>query len=138
MATTQIFGSGTILIGPAATHTDAFECQINNFTIGASSNSVTIPATYCEGPGVAAQPSTFAVTLAYAQDWGATTSLSELLFAQDGEILFYIFTPDYATVCSFAGEMYGVSGDIGGEGQGLWVTSQDLPCVAKPVHTPAV
>ena len=134
----RIFGSGTIAIGATATPTDQFECQISNFTITASPNSIAIPATYCAGPSSASQPSSFAVELSYAQDWGETNSLSELLFDNDGQTLFYDFKPDDATVGHWDGELYAVSGDIGSEGQALWVTSNSLPCVAKPTHTPAV
>jgi hypothetical protein len=135
MPTTQ-FGKGTIAVGLTASPTDQVECQVSNFTITPSANSITVPATYCQGPSVAAQQSTFAIALSFMSDWGATPSLSELLWDNDGAPLYYEFTPDDATIPSASGRFYAVAGTFGGPGDGLWASSVSLPCVAKPVLTP--
>ena len=138
MTTKPIFGSGTIKIGTTASPTDQFECVISQFVVSASPSSITIPATYCEAESTAATGSSFSVSWNFAQDWGATPSLSELLLAQDGNLLYWAFEPDDVTVGSFTGQCYGVAGDIGGPGQGLWVSTGQLPCPEAPVYTPPV
>ena len=134
---TQHFGSGVIKMGTTASPTDAFECQISNFVITSSPNSISIPATYCAGQSTKAQPSSFAVSMTYMQDWGETASLSELLFNNDGSLLYFEFEPTDTTAGTWNGTCWAVAGDIGGEGQGLWVSSEELPCDVKPTYTPA-
>lgn len=130
-----IFGSGTIAIGITASPTDQFECVISNFVVSATAQSITIPATYCAAQSTAAQGSSFAVSMTYQQDWGDTPSLSELLWNNDGELLYFTFTPDEPEAGSVSGTCYAVAGDYGGEGQGLWVSTGDLPCPSKPTYT---
>ena len=135
MATTQ-FGRGTIAIGLTASPTDFVECQVSNFSITPTSNSVNIPATYCTGPSTAAQQSSFSVAITYMTDWGVSPSLSELLWDNDGDPLFFEFTPTDTNIPSAAGQFYAVAGAFGGTGDGLWTASSTLPCVEKPVLTP--
>ena len=134
MATTQ-FGKGTIAIGLTASPTDQVECQISNFTVTPTANSIQIPATYCVGPSVAAQQSTFAIALSFMSDFGASPSLSELLWDNDGQTLYYEFTPDDVTIPIATGQFWAVAGTFGGPGDGLWVSTVSLPCVEKPVLT---
>jgi len=135
---TRHFGSGVIKIGTTASPTDTFECQISNFVISSSAQSVTVPPTYCDGGSTAARPSQFSVQMTYMQDWGETVSLSELLWDEDGNLLYFSFEPTDTTAGTWAGTCYAVAGDVGGEGQGLWVSTDDLPCDVKPTYTPAV
>jgi hypothetical protein len=132
------FGKGTIKIGTTASPTDQFECQISNFTITPSANSIQIPGTYCQGPSIAAQSSTFSIALSYLSDWGETDSLSQLLWDNDGLPLYFTFEPDAPGLPTADGQCYGVAGTFGGEGDGLWQTTSTLPCVSKPTLTPAV
>ena len=133
---TQIFGSGTLAIGTTASPTDQFECQVGNFVVTSSANLIPIPATLCVGPGQASQPSSFSASITYMQDWGSTPSLSETLFTNDGAELFFDFTPADATVPACTGSFWATAGDYGGEGQGLWVSSDDMPLTEKPTITP--
>ena len=135
MATT-IFGSGTLAIGATASPTDMYECAVGNFVVTASPNLIPIPATLCIGPGNASQPSSWSCSITYMQDWGETLSLSQLLFDADGTELFFEFTPNDTTVPSCAGSFSAVAGDYGGEGQGLWTNTSDLPMQDKPTITP--
>ena len=138
MAAVNLFGSGTIAIGTTASPTDQFECQVSNFTLTSTSQTVSVPATFCDGATTKATPSSWAVSLTFAQDWGATPSLSELLYDEDGELIHFSFVPSDATAGTWAGTCYAVAGDVGGEGQALWVSTDDMPCPAKPTYTAAV
>ena len=135
---TQHFGSGVIKIGTTASPTATFECQVSNFIISSNPQSITIPATYCQGATQKAQPSQFSVNITYMQDWGEADSLSELLYAEDGNLLYFEFDPTDTSAGTWDGTCYAVAGDVGGEGQGLWVSSEELPCPAKPTYTAAV
>jgi hypothetical protein len=134
MATT-IFGAGTLVIGPTAVPTDAVECQISQFTISSTANLVPIPATLCVGPSQAAQPSSWALSLVYMQDWQDSAGISNSLFDADGTVLFFLYTPNDVLVPEATGSFYAVAGDYGGVSQDLWVSSDDMPMVEKPVLT---
>jgi hypothetical protein len=130
------FGSGTITVGTAATPTDAFECQITNFTITPTANIGQVPGTYCQGPSSYAQKSNYAVEIAYLTDWGATKSLSKLLWDEDGNEIFFVFTPQDTTIPVASGSCYAIAGNFGGEGDSLWVSTGSMPCPEKPTLTP--
>ena len=127
-----IFGSGVILIGDAATPTDPFECQISEFTVNASANIGQIPGTYCQGPSQYGQASTYAVQMTFMQDWGETSSLSQLLWDNDGELLYFEFTPDAGGI-DCVGSFYAIGGSFGGGGDQVWTTTASMPCPAQPV-----
>ena len=137
MAANRIFGSGTIKIGLTASPTDQFECQISNWTATATAQSVTVPATYCQGASQAATPSAWSVSFDFAQDWGSSPSLSELLHTNDGELLYWTFEPDDIATAKFDGRCYAVAGDIGGAGQDLWVSTGSMPMPEAPTYTPS-
>jgi len=135
MATT-LFGRGVISIGDTASPTDVFECQVSQFQIVATQNTIPIPATHCAGPSTKGIKSSFALALTFMQDWGSTPSLSELLFENDGDELFFTFVPEDVTVPSAAGTFSASAGTYGGEGEGLWVTTANMPMPAAPTLTP--
>ena len=132
-----IFGSGTILIENSAVPTDPFECQITEFVVNASANIGSIPGTYCQGPSQYGQKSTYAVAMTFLQDWGETPSLSQLLWDNDGDELFFIFTPDVSGV-DCTGSFYAIGGSFGGAGDQAWTTTANMPCPAQPVVAPVV
>ena len=130
------FGKGTILIGPTATPTAAVECQVTSCVVTPSSNLGQVPGTYCQGPSSFAQGSNFSLDLAWLSDWGATNSLSQLLWDNDGSTLFIEMTPDDANIPTMEGEFYAIAGTFGGEGDSLWTSSQSMPMTTKPTLTP--
>lgn len=138
MALYPIYGKGVLTMGTTASPTDDVSCQVRGFTITSTAVTQPIPATLCAGAGVYAQPSTFSLSLEYMQDWGNTASLSELLNDNDGEPIFFNFVPDAVEVPSASGSCFAVAGDFGGEGQGLWVSTDELPLIGTPVYTPQV
>ncbi len=132
------FGKGLIKIGTTASPTDQHECSVSNFTITPSANQVNIPGTYCAGPTVLAQQSTFAIQMEWLSDWGANSSLSKLLWDNDGSPLYYSFEPDQTTnpgAPTATGQLIAIAGTFGGPGDNVWTNSQPMPCVAKPVLT---
>ena len=136
-----IYGKGTIKFGLTSTPDVSVECQVTNFQVTASPNTITVPGTYCAGPSQAAQQSTFAVSMAYIEDWAdpdGSGSLSQFLWDNDGSAVYFEHVPDDITVPGMAGECYAVSGAYGGDGAGLWTTTATLPCVAKPTLVPQV
>jgi hypothetical protein len=137
MATT-IFGAGTLAIGATIAPTDQVECQVGQFTVTSTANLIPIPATLCVGPSQSAQPSSWSVEMVYMQDWGEVVSLSQSLFDADGTILFFDYTPNDAAVPGATGSFYAVSGDYGGVGQGLWVSTDSMPMTEKPAITAQV
>jgi len=130
------FGSGTILVGPTATPTTAVECQVTSCIVSSSSNIGQVPGTYCQGPSSYAQGSNFSLDLTYLTDWGATNSLSQLLWDNDGQTMFIEFTPTDETIPALTGEFYAIAGSFGGDGDSLWTATGSMPMVEKPTLTP--
>ena len=129
------FGSGTISVGITASPTDQFECQITDFRVTASANIGQVSGTYCTGPSSYAQKSNFSVDMAFLSDFGATASLSDLLWDNDGEILHFKFTPSDVTIPEATGTFYAVAPTFGGEGDSLWTSTGSMPCPEKPTLT---
>lgn len=136
MALNAIYGKGVLTVGTTSSPTDDVSCQVRAFTITSTAATQPIPATLCAGAGTYAQPSSFSISLEYMQDFGAAASLSELLFDNDGEPIFFNYVPEDTTVPEASGSCFAVAGDYGGEGQGLWVSSDEMPLIGKPVYTP--
>ena len=133
----QNFGEGTIALGITDAPSDMFECQISSFIVQASPNSSPIPGTYCVGPSSRATASSFAIAMDYVTDWGnAAGSLSQLLWDNDGEQLYFTFTPADANMPDCAGSFWGVAGPFGGPGNDVWTGSGTMPCPEKPTITP--
>lgn len=136
MSANMIFGSGLISVGLAPSPSDAVECQVSNFVINANANTVAVPGTYCQGPSSAGQKSSWSLDLSAISDFGSTPSLSELLYDNDGEILFFEFTPDDGDVPEAAGSFWAVAAPFGGEGAGLWQYTLTMQMPEAAVLTP--
>ena len=133
---TQNFGEGTIAIGTAAAPTTTHECQLSGFAIEASANSTAIAGTYCAGPTTRATASSFAVNMSYLTDWGATDSLSQLLWDNDGKLLYFVFTPTDPEMPDASGQFWAIAGPFGGPGNDVWTGTGTMPCPEKPTITP--
>ena len=132
----QNFGEGVISIGTTASPTEAHECQISAFAVEASPNSSAIPGTYCNGPTVRATASSFAVSMAYVTDWGKTGSLSQMLWDNDGKLLYFSFVPTDTAMPNCTGTFWGIAGPFGGPGNDVWTGTGTMPCPEKPTITP--
>lgn len=136
MSANLIFGRGTIAVGLTAAPTDMIECQVSNFVIASNANQVTVPGTFCDGPSAAGQRSSFSLELSAISDWGSTPSLAELLFDNDGEIMFFEFVPADEDVPEATGRFYAVAAAFGAPGDGLWEFTTSMAMPEKPVLTP--
>ena len=135
----QNFGEGTIAIGITASPIDMFECQISAFAVEASANSSAIAGTYCAGPTTRATASSFAVNMSYLTDWGnPTESLSQLLWDNDGKLLYFDFIPDDPAMPNCDGQFWGIAGPFGGPGNDVWTGTGSMPCPEKPTVTPKI
>ena len=134
----QNFGEGTIAIGITASPIEMFECQINAFTVQATANTTTIPGTYCAGPSNRATASSFAVAMEYLTDWGnpSDESLSQLLWDNDGGLLYFVFTPADVNMPDCSGTFWSVAGPFGGPGNDVWTGTGTMPCPEQPTITP--
>jgi len=131
-----IYGRGTIAFGLTADPTDQFECQVTDFQVTASANTLNVPGSYCAGPSQVAQQSTFGVSMSYLSDWGQEPSLSQFLWDNDGAEVHFSMVPDDPSVPDVAGTCYAVAGAFGGPGDDIWTATGNLPCPSKPILTP--
>jgi len=123
--------SGTITVGPTGSETSV-ECQVVNWQLVPSPNTTPRAGTYCAAPGMVVGKSSWALQFDYLQDWGATDSLSQMLFDNDGEVLAFTFTPSDATVPEATGEFYASAGAYGGDAGSAWQTTGNCPLVSAP------
>ncbi len=79
---------------------------------------------------------TWACTIALAQDWGTTNSLSQYLMDNEGDVVACTFTPATGQG-SFAASITITPGAIGGTAGAFAVATVTLGST-KPVFTPAV
>ena len=137
MSAYQNFGEGTIKVGITASPAEAFECQINAFAVQATANTTTIAGTYCQGPSNRATASSFGVAMEFITDWGnpGGESLSQLLWDNDGDLLYFEFAPTDTDMPNIAGSFWAVAGPFGGPGNDVWTATATMPCPEKPVIT---
>jgi len=134
--------SGTIEIALAGvTPLVAYNQQVTNLRIVADPQTNAVPGTY--GPDGAPRDipgqSKWHAEISYLQDWGATTSLSEFAFTNDGELADFSFVPDVVDAPTLTGQVYLISGEYGGAAGEAWqVQTLSWPCNGKPTLTPAV
>ena len=76
--------SGTILLGLADPPTGDYSCQVINFTLESVAVTTERAGTFCAAPATLNGASSWQVSFEYLQDWGATDSISELFFENDG------------------------------------------------------
>lgn len=130
--------SGTILLGVAATPTDDYACQVINFVIESVAVTSERAGTFCAAPATLNSASKWQVSFQYLQDWGATKSISQFLFDNDGKEVFFSFVPDVATVPTATGSFYAQAGSFGGDAGTSWDFSGTCGMNGKPTFTPGV
>jgi hypothetical protein len=105
--------------------------------ITASPNLVTIPATGCEGQTQQPAASSYALALAWLQDWGQAESLSQFLWDNDTEeTQFSIALDSDPTFPVASGTVRVVAGSYGGDFAQPLTSSVTLPCQGKPTIAP--
>jgi hypothetical protein len=114
------------------------ECQVTSAKVTASPNYQTIPATGCAGATQSPGLTSYALELAWLDDWGAAApgGLSNFAWDNDGKPVWFELTLDEGATTPFVvtGEAFAVSGSVGGTfGDGSAAASTATwPCVAKP------
>jgi hypothetical protein len=115
----------------------AFECQLTSATITASPNMNTIPATGCAPAAQSPGSTSWALDLAWLQDWSDSGGgLSGFAYTNDTAAKWFSFTLDSVdspTVVA-EGEVYVVAGSFGGvfgDGSAAAATAT-WPCLDKP------
>lgn len=126
--------SGTITLGPTGSE-KSIECQIVNWRCEPEANDSQVPGTYCEAPSTVPGRSSWFAAFDYVQDWGATDSLSQMLFDNDGRPLDFTFSPDVAGVPTVTGTLYARAGAFGGPAGEVWQSSGRCPLVTAPTLT---
>ena len=122
----------------------AYECQIVSAVITPSPVYNTIPATGCAGATQSPGRTGFALDLTWLTDWGATDSLSQFAWDNDGKAVWFRFTDDGTAAAGAAttaeGQAYVAAGGFGGTfGDGSAAqTTASWPCVDKPTIGPSV
>jgi hypothetical protein len=126
--------SGTVKVGVTGT-LKSVECQVINWLLTPSANTTDRPGTYCEAPSSTVGKSSWTLSFDYLQDWGATDSLSQLLFDNDGEVLDFEFAPANDSVPMAKGSFYASAGAFGGDAGSAWQSSGSCPLTAAPTFT---
>jgi len=109
--------------------------QVIAFRITPRPNLTNVPATYGEAASESASASGFQVELSILQDWGASASVSEFLFDNDGASVWVKHDPAGSSEPTFTANVYAVAGGWGGAADESWVDDLTLPCVATPTYT---
>jgi len=130
--------SGTIMLGTTAVPTDDYSCQVINFTLESVANTTERPGTFCAAPATLNAASSWQVSFQYLQDWGATESISQFLFDNDGQEVFFSFAPDVPTVPTATGSFFAQAGSYGGDAGSSWDFSGTCGLNGVPTFTPPV
>jgi len=130
--------SGTVKLGLTAAPTQEYNCQVTNWILEPQANTTERPGTFCEAPATINAASSWQVTFDYLQDWGATNSISQFFFDNDGEEVFFEFAPDVPDVPTASGSFNCMAGAYGGDAGSSWVSSGTCGLKAKPTLTPPV
>jgi hypothetical protein len=118
--------------------TNSYEKHVSAVTFTPSSSAVTYKglnptATYTETTAP-----TWAVDIAYVQDWATTNSLSAYLFANQGTSILMTFKPKSASGPSFTATVIIATGAIGGQVDSFATTTVSLPVQGQPTLVPGV
>jgi hypothetical protein len=119
---------------------DKYESAVSSVEIVPTNNQVSWKGLTPSSVFTGVTNSTWQVNLTYAQDWATTTSLSNYLFANEGQSKVVKFIPQTAatgTVPTFTVTVFIVPGTIGGAVDGVATASVTLAVVGKPEQTTA-
>ena len=130
--------SGTVKLGLTAVPTQEYGCQVINFILNSVANTTERPGTFCEAPATINAASSWEVSFEYLQDWGATNSISQFFFDNDGSEVFFEFAPDDPEVPKATGSFNCMAGSYGGDAGSSWVSTGTCGMVGKPTITPPV
>lgn len=117
--------------------TDDFAKAVSEATLTPTGGTVDYKGLKPDAVFSFAQSATWALTLAYAQDWSQADSLSRFLFDHQGENLPFTLNANDATVgsTSWAGTVSITAGAVGGAVDAVAVATVTLGLVGAPVPT---
>jgi hypothetical protein len=130
--------SGTIKLGLTAAPTQEYGCQVINWSLDPVPNTTQRPGTFCVPPLTKNAASSWQVAFSYLQDWGAANSISQFLFDNDAQLVFFEFTPDVDDVPVASGSFYAVAGSYGGDAGTSWQSTGTMAVEGVPVFTAPV
>ena len=112
-----------------------YKCQVNSAEIQAQPKLQTVPATFCNPESQMPSATGWQLVITFLQDWGATNSLSQFLFDNDAELMWFKLAPIDMTlddVPEATGQCWVVAGQyLGAAGAPVNATST-MPVPAKP------
>lgn len=120
----------------------AIECQMSAATLTSSPNLTDVPKTGCYPPTSIVGDPTYALELAWVQDWTDPAGISRMSHAFNGDtkyVSFLLDADDEAT--SVTAQVTVAEGQYGGTFGGLAVATATWPIVGTPtfpVYTPTV
>jgi hypothetical protein len=107
--------------------------QIIDVALIPKANFASAPGTYGAPPADVPGASSYSLKVTYLQDWGLdANSLSEYLFTNDGNEVWFRFDPATVNVKGMEGKCYIVGGAHGGKAGDNWQDTVTLPCSVKP------
>jgi hypothetical protein len=122
----------SLIIGPTATAFE-FRTAVSNVTFTPSSSTVTWTGlglnTYTD-----VATATWTCTLEYAQDWDTANSLSQYLYANEGQTVDVVFKPKAAGTKTWTGKLIITPGAVGGAVNAVAVATVTLGMPAKPTY----
>jgi hypothetical protein len=107
--------------------------QIQDFSAVPKANMSSAAGTYGAPPVDVPGKTSWGLSVKYFQDWGlSASSLSEYLFTNDGNEVWFRIDPADAGVKGLEGKCYIVAGPHGGPAGGNWEATVTLPCSVTP------
>lgn len=116
---------------------DDYAAAINSAVFTPTSSQVTFTGLKVGSNFTGVTPATWVLSLGFAQDWAEEDSLSNYLFANEGETKTAIFKPQSGIGPSFSAEVIITPGAIGGPGAAVAVSTVNLGVLGKPTLIPA-
>jgi hypothetical protein len=107
--------------------------QITAFKVTPKPNLNSAPGTFGAPPVDVPGQTSWNLVISYLQDWGLdANALSEYLFTNDGNEVWFRIDPVDAGVKGMDGKCFIVAGSYGGGAGENWVETVTLPCSVKP------
>lgn len=114
-----------------------YQCVVTSAAITTTANMQTVPATGCQGPAQTPAESSFALVLAWLQDWTAPGGgLSGYAWDHDTDLVWFSLMPEDTGTVAATGQVYITAGPyLGDFGTPLVATGVTWPCFEKPTIT---
>lgn len=115
--------------------TDSYEAAVTSVAFTASASVLTATAVAPGAVYTDVSPATWTCDITFLQDWSDAASLSNYLFAHEGETVSMTFQPRNGEGASFTADVVIVPGSVGGAVGTFAEATVQLGVVGKPVLT---